>query len=669
MIGQVANCPKCDSMVMIAPPSQVQVENPSEHSVDSMAVTKDGIPSGLDESLLAAENEATDEYRLSPVDESLSGGHSDGRAVADVSEQPDFNAVDGSAWQPEVPLIPSDDWTSEDSARRKQYLLVGGLAAVGLVFCGLGFVWFMNWYGSGKEQGTGTELASANAEATAATQADESSGVEQIAPVDADSKSDPRAADEPDGTALANSESLVDSTAGEQGEQSSASPDTTAGVDAMKDLPDPAEVVAATGEGGDGFEPDDPFGTAEEDAAPLTAAERAAQALPNARMATFAPMLDWQVVPTIPENGLPLEPPPLTAEDLGIKSSVVLDPIPSVDWLEMSKMQVPGLIFGGLQRTAQAVNLWSHVSGVPTRVDLDAFAAANMDRNKSIKLPPMVKKALGETARELAFEIGAAVEPKENRYVEFSADDKQMTDLPPSSVSIAPWSVEGNQDWLVSALENAFPNTAKGWLVEGEELRRDSQKLDAVTWFRGIRLLENLRLRLGAEPTLSEYSTQSLAIPFVRANQIAAMKKPFDSVSIQSRPIGQEIARLAAERGIHVWFDWPALGEIGIGPVTEGVVVTQGRTLVQILGNYAEKFSLSISVLDSQTLWVTSPRAYREGPRVFVLPSQGRTAEQWMQELEPLTPLNEQGFGDLWCSLTPDAKHLVVRCCAPDLNY
>ncbi|MFK7734846.1 MAG: hypothetical protein AB8B50_02390 [Pirellulaceae bacterium] len=674
MIGQVAKCPKCDSMVMIAAPSQVKVENQSGQSVDSMALTKDGIQSGLDESLLAAGPDSTDDYRLSPVDGSLVGTNSDGGPGEDELERPDFTTaeVDGSAWQPEVPLIPSDEWTSEDSARRKQYLLVVGLAAVGLVFCVLGFFLFMNWYGNEGEQGGGAGLAMAGTEEATSVEVNAGSGIEQTDPVTVDVNSDQADAVALDGTPSGDSNLVIDSnddtTQGDK--DSSVPPDEIPVGGEMNDIPAPAEVVAAMGEGGDDFEPDDPFGTGEEDVVePLTEAERAAQALPNARMATFAPMLDWQVVPTIPENGLPLEPPPLTAEDLGIKSSVTLDPVPAVDWLELSKTQVPGLIYGGLQRTAQAVNLWSHASGVPTRVDLDSLAAANLDRNKSIKVPPLVRKALGETARELAFQIGATVEPKENRYVEFAAEEKQLAELLPQTISIAPWTAEGTQDWLVSALENAFPNTAKRWLIEGDELKREPQNLEAVTWFRGIRLIENLRIRLGAEPVLSDYSTQSLAIPFIRANQIASMKKTFESVSIQSRPFGQEIARLSAERGIHVWFDWPALGQIGVGPMTEGVVVTQGRTLTQILRNYADKFSLSISVLDSQTLWVTSPRAYRSQPRVFVLPSQGRTAEQWMQELETLTPLSDQGVGDLWCVLTPDAKHVVVRCCAPDLNF
>ena len=43
LIGQLANCPKCNAMIMITAPQQIEVSNPGGFPVDSTAITKDGI--------------------------------------------------------------------------------------------------------------------------------------------------------------------------------------------------------------------------------------------------------------------------------------------------------------------------------------------------------------------------------------------------------------------------------------------------------------------------------------------------------------------------------------------------------------------------------------------------------------------------------------------------
>ena len=51
------------------------------------------------------------------------------------------------SWQPQEALLPSDEWSSESSAKSKQYLLVGFLGVGGVALAVIAFIAFLSWYG------------------------------------------------------------------------------------------------------------------------------------------------------------------------------------------------------------------------------------------------------------------------------------------------------------------------------------------------------------------------------------------------------------------------------------------------------------------------------------------------------------------------------------------
>ena len=69
MIGQIANCPKCGSMILIAAPQQITVD--SGNPTDSVAVTREALPKP-DESLLKTPSVFETGFRM----EGLPPGHS-----------------------------------------------------------------------------------------------------------------------------------------------------------------------------------------------------------------------------------------------------------------------------------------------------------------------------------------------------------------------------------------------------------------------------------------------------------------------------------------------------------------------------------------------------------------------------------------------------------------
>ncbi|MEM8732675.1 MAG: hypothetical protein AAGG44_00530 [Planctomycetota bacterium] len=683
MVGQVAKCPKCAAELTIQPPTQIRVENAGGGHVDSMAMTKEGIdPALAGGSLLDGDLTNVDfggveseEYRLAPPDidassESLSQAV---KFTPDDESGEDAVGAPSQTWQPETPLLPSDDWASKESVKSKQMLLIGSLAVAGLVLCVIGFLAFMNWYG---ESAQTPELAGGpNVDPASASDAPGGSeGPTNVPDPDGVADADSNTANELDSDAAiepgANDPDA--NIANDVGTESATAIETDAGSEsgtaAAEDLESgTAGNVASDGSEEGGFNADDPFGDGTEEPA-MTPVEKAQQALPNPRLAQFSPMLAWQVAPTIPENGVPLGPPPITAEDLGISSVAALEPIAALDWSEVSKTTVPAFIMGGDRRTAQAITLWTTMSRVPTMVDLDSLAAANFDPNKPVKIEPQKDKSLSALVRELAFQTGLDANPQENRMVRFSGQAKAIAENLPDRISIKEWDTAG-QKWLVEMLAQMLEIEPEAWQIDGETLSRDPSRLNDVDWFRALRLIDRLRQRLGAEPALSAYSKASLSMPFLQASQVSKLKKPVSSVALQASPLGQKIAELCAQQGIHVWFDWPALGQAGVGPATTGLVVTYGRSLSQVLQAYAKQFPMEIAIVDSNTILITSEKGYRKTPRVFVLPTQGRTVEQWKQDLEQLSLLNADGVGDLRVIATPDSKHLVVRCCFPRLEY
>ena len=137
---------------------------------------------------------------------------------------------------------------------------------------------------------------------------------------------------------------------------------------------------------------------------------------------------------------------------------------------------------------------------------------------------------------------------------------------------------------------------------------------------------------------------------------------------MQRASVAQLISEISTAGKMHAWIDWASVGQKGLGPNTIDFVVTKDRNLRQCFRDLAEKYSLIVACEDDKSVVITTAEVYRAQPRLFVLPSEGKTAEQWMEELQPLTPGTAAAAQPIQAYLTPDSKFVIVRCCRPRLR-
>lgn len=649
-------------MIMISAPSQVRVENPDGYPVDSMALTKEGIaPDLVPEDLSHIDTpEPEDEYRLAPATE-------DTPNMPPVQES---EPLDSSWHTAEEPLVPSDQWTSESATRTRQYLLVGFLGASGVALAMILFMVFLRWYASRSEEtspsvaqtsppsGVGPENATDSADSGAS---ENDSGAGQPLPAGEHNGSEdpapPASAAEDSGDVENGTNEEATQVADRGGDNLPMElPGNLSGDSTSADVND---VLSKTPEG-------DPL--AGGDASTNAAARTVQQTLPG-NLQDFAPVLTWNVQPVLTDVSVIPSAPPLTAEDLGLNSGAALEAIPPLQWNVHSQTPLLGLILGDGQSLSQAINLWTHVTGVPTVVDLDSLAAAGMDLQKVPQSGKITSVSIGQAAQLLGRSLGLAAEVRENRYLELQASREKIRDKLPTAISLEGLlSDDAEYQWLRDALVQLFPHTQGAWTIDAQGLSRDPQRVDLMTWFSVVRLLETWRKAAGVPSPLDDEGG-NLFTEFVEQAQLDFLDAEASDVSPQARPVGQALSSVCSAAGVDCWIDWPNVGALGLGPNSEALVVTNQRPLLHVLGDYADLFSLVVAIEDRHTLWVTSNRAYRSQPRLYVLPSGGQTVEQWQQRLRTLTPVTGAGIGSIDLIETPGSNFLLIRCCRPVLRF
>ena len=155
---------------------------------------------------------------------------------------------------------------------------------------------------------------------------------------------------------------------------------------------------------------------------------------------------------------------------------------------------------------------------------------------------------------------------------------------------------------------------------------------------------------------------------FVDPEQVEAFNKPLSLTLVSRAPVAQLFSEICAANHLHGWIDWASVGQKGLGPHTVDFIVTRDRTLRQCMRDLADRYSLVIACENDEAMLITTADVYRGQPRLFVLPSQARTAEQWVEELQPLTPATATAAQPILAFLTPDSRFVIVRCCRPRLR-
>lgn len=649
---------------MVTAQPQVTVQ-PGSASVDSMAMTKEGLeqdlgqlPSGED-----SQNEAPFE---SSVEEALSGGggfESDDFQLAPMEDAPAAPMPD--SWQPEEALLPSDEWSSESSAKSKQYLLVGFLGVGGVALAIIAFIAFLSWYGGNADpQDPNKDLAQGLDQPQQGAEP-----VESEPPANSDPENEPTgqepASTDPGNTPTPNPDETSNTT-GTEGDpdRDVEKPVKPQDPGAEPKEPDPSAVAS----GDPKFNVNSPFETEDDIQAQEDEKDRIRGQL-SARMQQIADSIlgadDW--TPALPRD-VKIGPAPVTAEDLQLGATFGRDPLPPVDWGQRQKQLVSGVIFGAQQPLSTVLNTWTRLSGMPSRVDLNSLAAANLDVRAKLDLGKFQNSSVANISNALAQKANVAWQTK-NDHLLLSAPEAALKSQLPDSMDLTDLAENPEQiQQVLQSLGRLFPGTAKGWSAEGTTLKYDSAIIDLVTWFRAIRLIENLRVASGKAPGLTNFRPENLTVPFVQSDKLVFLDEKTKLLSVQEEPVEQAISKLCAQLGVEVWFDWQALAKAGIGPETTALVTTYDRTPRNILKDFSTTLLLEFAVIDQKTIWVTSRQGYRELAQVFVIQSAGRTPEQWELLLEDQMPL-VNGVGQPAVLSSFDGQHIITRCCYPKVQF
>lgn len=636
---------------MIQLPQQVRVETGGP--VDSTALTKDALTSDF-----------ANEYRLAPNDDD------------EVQLQEEANSDSGTAsydappiandWQTKSsvmtsePLMPSQQWTSQSATRTRQFLLVGFLGGTGILLAALLFIAFMRWHSS-----SNTTAQATNPEANAQPSMEPLNN-ELLDP--STTTADPK----PEGQ-----EGLklqVDSVQAENPAQPAVDPNANV-----------AATPTATPDQPDGTNPASVNPT-DADVNPTAANPTAANAGniglanldPSAQEAVktsdlpkqlkkFEKLLMTEIEPTLPQDVEFTGPPPPTAEDLGLESVTDSMAIAPVDVSRQLQQTLHGVSLPP-QPMAHLLNSWVHVSGIPISADLDALLIAGVETEKSYSYKHASDESplkLADHLESISKKLGVSIAPVNNQFLVVGVPRDQLEARMPKSLPITDLVASDEQQaWLIATLDQLFPDHAGKWQVADGNLSVDRSQVDLVTWSWIVKLMNSWRAAIGGE-VAEKITHKDLLSAFVPSAKLSALEQSLSQVTIETLPVGMLLNSICSEAKVQCWVDWPSLLANGCGPSTSEMMVTNGRPLKRSLGQLVNKYDLVLAIENERSLLLTTPVAYRANVRLFVVPSGGRTAEQWLEEIQPFTPGTTERVLQVQAIMTPDQKYVILRCCRP----
>ncbi len=649
LIGQLANCPKCNSIIQIELPQQIHVDIPG-NVADSSALTKDALQA------------PDDEFRLAPLEKSGS--------LNDVDSLiPPTTTVD--TWEslastsPSAPPMPTQDWSSQQTARTRQLLLVGILGVSGVLFAGLLFVGFQRWYSNTRKV---AQVDSKNSNAPADNVP---AVVDQPPAGDNSLQLDEQPPPSDTSSETANEKPSVTSPSGQDGTtqpQPNAQPSGSSSTNVEPTVPDPSTSPSNETESNEPGAIDSGSKPIDQQPAASDNTQPAPEELPK-QLEAFSRLLQANIEPGLPPEGVEVGKAPPTLEDLGLSAASDSRAVPPVDVPSQLQLKLTRLNATASLPVSHMMNLWVQLSGIPTVVDLDSLTAAGFEFDPiSIKLEDgSVEKLRDALASQWKVRLE---QPAENLpFMALYATHDEISTVLPSQILVSDLLENDEQNrWMVDTLEKLFPAMAGKWQI-ADGVLASPEGVDVPTWLWTIRLLETWRYAAKKPSQLAALKAERFATQFAQEEKLAKVDKPLKLNSYEPIPTSQLFSRLGNAAGLDIWVDWVSVSQLGLGPSSSDLVITQGRTLRQALRSLVEKYGLIVAVENENALWITTPVSYRQQARLFVLPAEGKTAEQWRDELQILTPVGPTNTEPVQTYATPDAQFVIVRCCRPRLQF
>lgn len=706
MIGQIANCPKCGSMILIAAPQKITVE--SGNSTDSVAVTREALPPP-DESLLKTPSvfetgfridglppnhpqnvdlahslpvdAIDDEYRLA-ADPDLTTGQADEKSS---------DALPLGAWLPEPevtdPLPPprtSDIDSSiqavrakrqESAAKSRHVMLVAtiGLCSV-LIAIGI-LVVFLRWIAKPEVVAQNKPVVPAINPADAAKPSisdnsiplnEPGASANPEVPMAEGSESAPTNPEKPSGlepttTPPSTPSDLPSVEAAPAQPQPTNGPSTIGNASATKSplggsIAPSLDSVLGPPTQGEG----QPAGDAPLELPP------GLQGFSRMFNQGFEPALADTAVPPEQAAKLPDDPKNDPANQPGANANADLVPA-TID--KKLSAQLSGLLINK-RPLSEALTTLSLVGDVPIVPDLDALMVVGASKSTLVDVKATSTVSFDAVLKSIASSTKISFVPWENRVLYARASDADLESLLPPVLPIADLvSDEAQRTQLLEGLRGLLPELGEALQLSEGGLQLALTNDNRLTWYQLARLLESWRVARGLtnETTSAIVPKGSLLPEWPAVAMQPAVKTQLKQV-VPAEPIARTWQRLTAEARVACWIDWYGLQMAEIDPRQKATVIASGRTLGDVLQYYANKFQIVFAIEDARSIWVTSPEMHRVQPRLFVVPLGEKTLEEWTAELEPLAPVHPTtGASMLKLIPTPDGQYLFVQCCRPIL--
>jgi len=687
-IGEIQICPKCGSMVLVDPPPDWQdapaAEPSSAPSVQPPPIVRTKDKSG---ETASATSEAAPPPRQTPdappVAESSDQPPPDSQEPAprdDTTEvdaeqletQPDIEeeatsvppdgptptadesamSSDAPPTDPGEPVLPTDDWTSQATQQRRQWLLIAGAAVAGIVLAVGVFGFFVSRVSRPKpaepvadveEPRDTTEDADHDASEDGET-ADEN-GNETMTTTDGEDDEGTDDRDEPSEPHIDDASSKPESEPAEAPgpKVAESKPDTDKKTLSKSDKKDELILKPA----------DD-----EPDATPMDTAAL------SKTLALLEPITNSQ------PDAAPAEE---SVAGLGLAALPLAGPSAprpeprKVDVAERLKDEIPGVEFTNVP-LIDLVRFVTDFSTVPITFDPDALALMTVTPQK----PVSVKLANTNVANLLSAaleSLGLGCVPADGQLLitRPPLPDGKLRSLPHPVADLVgddPEQLARLADLIVEMVKPDSWEAGGGVGVVRQQMPKLEFEHHEVGLFRAIVFCERLRAARGLPPQ-SNLNRESLKLESRLAQAKQQLATPITISFVQPTRFVRILDRLGKEAGLQILVDWRAVAELGWSPDGETTISANNEPIGQTLAKMLLPMDLTYRVINATTVQVTSPTALVSRLDVEFYPVDGllspqETPEAFAQRVRK--ELGEEGLRDVGAAVHLDApsKHLIA---------
>ena len=620
VIGEILICPNCGSMVLVSPP-----EDWNPHMADEDCDTVDEIePPELTEPIFRREQLDQPAHPPPLVRPPARPAAEPWEDVEDPFEQPppipeppvDSEVpVESEAGEPLAPpRLPDEGWVSPVVQRRRQWLLTGAAAVVGVAMS-LILVGFWASRNGDVSRGPASpataeqvipmpddaspdaqEPASADATVDSSPGAQEASGPKIVPPDDA--------GDDP-----ANPETMAPEMTEEPAPSPPADGDPPAADapphdTAPADLPLPKKTeVASEAEASQETAPDgEPAAKEPPDASALTRT-----------LQSFAPfMRDEPYRPNesadSQDNVEPMPDIEEWDEQAGDQSSVPRPEPRDVNITERLQDTIPALDIPGMP-----LNSFTHfmtgLTTIPISLDPDALALLRIESDRAVAVKAMdtdvggiLTAALGPLGLDYLQVDGQLL------VTRVAPDDGQLRSIRHSVgdlVGDSAQQLDQLVEWITTMIEPDSWDSQGGPGVLQAELpdlliqHQDTVLLRVLLFCERLRVARGLPTKTKLDPELIR-----LDLRFQRAQPL--LEKPIRIRYDEPVLMLQVLQQVTRETDLQILLDWQALAQMGWSPEAEAVLVADGVPVGEALTDMLQPMDLTYRVIDAKTVQVTS---------------------------------------------------------------